>query len=867
MMLNQMSDYSHIDNFGHVPNELKELPQWVVVNKEKKPLDPSTHNYLKWKESAAWLKYEDAVTAMFQPAVAGAAFVFSTSDPYVGIDLDSPDKLHAEALRKGFGEDVATRVRNASREMCSYIVQQFAGAYMETSQSGNGVHIIVRGRLPEGAKKVTRGKLHCGVEVYAAEQYIWMTGRQIQRSAKPYALDGFQEVLDALVYRLWELFGKNGEFDEESLEPTTDGGRSLDLTDEQVIERLLKRSRDMLAIYNGGFGFNSTDWSECTKIMIGEIDKLTGDAGQVHRIVFNSPRLLSAGQSKTGEDRYARTERRFNPLLADCRGNNRSVLARTQANIDVGKQMAASLDAAFKREREQALTEQAARLDEMSTRLSPSPLEVDEYDSTPNFVIGFPPGNTGVLAQAMLKMMTYPNQSIGIAWALTAVAALAQRTYHINGLGLNLFVMALAETGSGKEALVSAATSFITQLRDSKDGEVGQAVHQGELAALMAIFGPASFASEPATYKHMSKNPKQWQVCNEASFLFEDMSRGDATHAVGRKKALLDIRYKSNKNGMIFGHVHSNAENNSGVAYMPSLTIIAEGQPERFYSAIDESAAEDGLLNRFMCFDCTRKHRGRRNRYQADRLDSEVVKLFLPLARRCYDGFVEVTDNKGGVSLQPDPLTVPELVEVKLSAEAEKMSWMYEDRVVDRLSRERSRIEYNLLNRSLAQILSVAALLAVADNAMDPVVQVWHFNWASDLVWRERKYLLNKYEQGEVGKGDVQRMAKVVERLHTFRASKSNRLSTAMKKFGVVPISWIQDAVKTASCFKPDSAGRGFVRMVQETVDALVYRGILEPVAKGDLKYINMNLKGACYIIVGNLDGSVEEEGKGAETP
>src|SRR5690606_18075608 len=130
------------------------------------------------------------------------------------------------------------------------------------------------------------------------------------------------------------------------------------------------------------------------------------------------------------------------------------------------------------------------------------------------------------------------------------------------------------------------------------------------LDPISAFVGPASFASEPATYKHMAVHPKQMCIFNEASFLFEQMGSGDQTHAVGKKKALLDLRFKSGTGGVIQQHVHSDDKKNSGVCVMPSLTIHCEGQPERFYQALDELAAEDGLLSRFNIWDSTRNHRG-----------------------------------------------------------------------------------------------------------------------------------------------------------------------------------------------------------------------------------------------------------------
>jgi putative DNA primase/helicase len=146
-------------NLDCLPEELRQRHQWVVWKLEERDGKPTKVPYIAGgggkassTDSLTWRSFEKAVRALETGRYDGLGFVFSSGDPFAGVDLD----------------DCRDPETGALEEWAARIVEAF-GSYAEVSQSGTGVHIIVMGKAPN--KK--RGK----VEAYSSERYFTMTGR------------------------------------------------------------------------------------------------------------------------------------------------------------------------------------------------------------------------------------------------------------------------------------------------------------------------------------------------------------------------------------------------------------------------------------------------------------------------------------------------------------------------------------------------------------------------------------------------------------------------------------------------------------------------------------------------------------------
>jgi hypothetical protein len=139
-------------NYDFIPQELKQLKQWVCCNDTltKLPLDPNTLKVASVDNPNTWGTYELAVARN----TAHIGFVFTANDPYCVIDLDDkPEKPASED----------------DRQLFQAILKQFDTCYTEISQSGCGVHIITKGPIFPGCHKGN-------VELYSKGRYMIFTG-------------------------------------------------------------------------------------------------------------------------------------------------------------------------------------------------------------------------------------------------------------------------------------------------------------------------------------------------------------------------------------------------------------------------------------------------------------------------------------------------------------------------------------------------------------------------------------------------------------------------------------------------------------------------------------------------------------------
>jgi putative DNA primase/helicase len=90
------------------------------------PIDPRTGHEATSTDPETWTDFETAQAAVRRWRGDGAGFVFTRTDPFVGIDLD-------HVIENGRLTDWAKS-----------IVHTLA-SYTEVSPSGTGLHIIVRG--------------------------------------------------------------------------------------------------------------------------------------------------------------------------------------------------------------------------------------------------------------------------------------------------------------------------------------------------------------------------------------------------------------------------------------------------------------------------------------------------------------------------------------------------------------------------------------------------------------------------------------------------------------------------------------------------------------------------------------------------
>jgi putative DNA primase/helicase len=144
-----------------IPEQLKARPQWVVWKAvgdkpDKVPYSAATGRRASSTDLMSWSTFEETLRAYENGEYAGVGFVFSSADPYTGIDLD--DCVDAQGEIALWALEIVCRF----------------DSYTELSATGTGLHIIARGDVPNRRKG--------NMEVYTSKRFFTVTGQTIEVS-------------------------------------------------------------------------------------------------------------------------------------------------------------------------------------------------------------------------------------------------------------------------------------------------------------------------------------------------------------------------------------------------------------------------------------------------------------------------------------------------------------------------------------------------------------------------------------------------------------------------------------------------------------------------------------------------------------
>ena len=142
-----------------IPEELRVRPQWIVWKAvgdrpDKVPYSARTGRRASSTDLLTWGTFQGALEAYENGGYAGLGFVFSSADPYTGIDLDD--------CVGGDGEIALWALE----------IARYFDSYTELSATGTGLHIIVRGDVPNRRKG--------DVEVYSSKRFFTVTGHVVE---------------------------------------------------------------------------------------------------------------------------------------------------------------------------------------------------------------------------------------------------------------------------------------------------------------------------------------------------------------------------------------------------------------------------------------------------------------------------------------------------------------------------------------------------------------------------------------------------------------------------------------------------------------------------------------------------------------
>lgn len=150
-------------NFENIPDEMRSLKQWACYRtyekdgkKKKVIISPNDGKFAKSNEPATWATFDNAKRYCQRYKYEGLTFALTHGITFIDID---------HAVEKDTGKILSKDAEE--------LLSVFPDTFIERSVSGTGIHILVKGSLPEDALKRNDNK---GLEMYDTCRFICMTG-------------------------------------------------------------------------------------------------------------------------------------------------------------------------------------------------------------------------------------------------------------------------------------------------------------------------------------------------------------------------------------------------------------------------------------------------------------------------------------------------------------------------------------------------------------------------------------------------------------------------------------------------------------------------------------------------------------------
>lgn len=794
------------------PLEMTSVRQWIGVGRNADGTgkvakmchaDFNLRGYQDNEEKDVWENYDFVMAqAGTMQHLIGAGFVLTPDAGFVVFDLDNPKKIYDERIAKGSTPEEATTYANAAWHTQQQLLEVFSDAYIERSQSGSGYHIVMRGNLPEGAFKVTNGMKDIGVEIYHARQFILMTGQRVNQN---YNLDGHQGAINEFVYHVWDKWGKTNSHGLQhgayALNGCEEHGRRLDLSDEQVIEKLHGPIREIYE--NKRQSFQGGDWSQGTPQLIGELDKITGDVDQVQRVYFNSPRMVQAGDDAQGRSRMDKSLRRFDLELAKARQSNfeqwekdapkRAFKEYHEKLIADGvwlgvndpcslayQQAQTQREAEEMNQRNQQIYAETATGQTVRPKLAPEVLQlvrmIRETCPGADPSLSLPDGMLGSLIGHSLKMTKRGHPDYSIPAVLAFLSHTFGRRYRVQNKSLNLFIFGAGPSGSGKSrttenlltAIEEAHHNNICSIADdpfSPSTIIQNQTPDAHATMKQKLAHRSYYSGAGMQMKVMEENHgRMFWAPDEGTGFIKVIFGAQEKRSVMQEELHTHLKTAFDQNGKPTPleapkSLTGMKEKRNAEIYCPSLTMYTQGTQKQL-TTLGHEAKDGGMMSRFILIYQTHVPEPEMRTLTQQKTplfnaeQAQFVQRICQYAKDLDAQFVAGPDDAPVNATTVRKIMKDNIVDIGIANDAFEW-WAKLDYVFQQISVMSTKGEINewfqTTSRTSELLFRIAGIYAVCDNEHAPFIQLKHIQWAANVTLHWTCNLLNEICEGNIG--------------------------------------------------------------------------------------------------------------------
>lgn len=737
--------------WASIPKELRDRPQWCVADSDKSPkIAIEGLPNAKSNDPSTWRTFDEACAIAVRHGL-GIGYMLHESDKFICIDLDVKDNTPPEQW-----------------ERFQKIVTAF-DSYTEHSRSGKGYHVWIEGTPDAGCRRD-------GVEVYSRERFIICTGNVV--IDKPIAAR--PELLNMLVSEI------------RAAQATTTV-ELVEVDEAEPDEAIWQRGADAAngdkfrQLWDGKWsemGYPSQ--SEADLALLSMLAFYTRSNEQARRLF----RMSELGQ----RDKATKDNRYIDRTLANIRGR--------QERED---ERAASIEAKSAELVQQVRATSAAQPGHLG---NPTESQVQTAPAAPVPPAGnglaWPPGFAGELARFIYSTSARPVPEVSIVAALGLLAGVCGRAYTISDKGLNLYLLMVARSATGKEAMHSGPGKLLD-------------LAEMEPAQRFAVY--TDYASGPALMKGVLTNPSHVNVVGEVGRKFKRMASDRESQLTQLRTDWTNLWEKSGPQDRVPGLAYSDDDKDVLGARGVAFSLMGETTPDTFLEALTPDMAADGFLSRFLIIE----YNGPRPPLNRDRFVN-----IAPAVLATWRSLLTQALPYGSV------INVPARTEVKYADErVEHALNAFGDMCDLRINETTNEWRRQLWNRAHMKALKVAALLACADHCVNPRITSEHVDWALTLIRNDIETMTRRLDNGDVGISDDSREKKLLNICKTYLEKpvpKGYGFPDEMRAAGVVPRKYLQTRARNVKALNDHKLGA--TAALDLTIRSMIDSGYLVEVAK-----------------------------------
>lgn len=769
-----------------VPEELARLNNWIFwqneLNADGKPTKVP-YQVQNWKRKAAstrseeWTSLDHAYKNLEISGRTGLGFVFEDGLGIFGIDIDDLEKVAPE------NRDASLRLRG--------LIHEHFKTYCERSPSGTGWHYIGYGSLPSEIRSIKDSKY--GIEVYDKERFFTFTGRCIDREARA-RLAPCQDALTELAHTMRGAAETAREEHSGLVDARTADQIIAEIRSWRNGDEFVRLFHDPVATTLARY---KQDHSAADFAILNFIASATKDSDRAVEIFRRSPLWRGTKGGYNTEEKYI-SRYVLGWGCSKVWGENKIKEQERKIMIAEGEAIAAQIKANMPQPKVE---------DEVNhVNMSPGVSTADpgtfarQFDlklpflDTARLDVPVPPGMAGKFVQSVIESCYTPVPDFCIAVSMAYLSGLVGRAYRFQRKGTNCFFITAAKSGTGKTQSIEGLQHLLRGLENPMPAD-----------RLYSVSGKTTQGMQ----RYFEQSPAGAWITDEC---------GSQVKALTDPTSQTDHELKDAINSLFDAAI-------PGKQWQPpasirsqkedkSITCLSVGvgwftTREKVYNALNDEEIADGFLSRFIpiFYNGTM---GADNTNLRERFPDDVAKTLNTIWSIVQENDVHMPID--GVANSSKSVTV--------TATAEAQDAMRQFGEAARNITRRAQNEHDDMPDSFIAMSRVgvsaqrlAAVCAVLDNPIQPVINAEHVKWGIQLVGSRMLHVLELMATGEVGSGDRVEVPTVV-----------NTMKRLIVRHGPrVPMAALHDGLRQRQPFK--SSRIGPMSAVRQALNNLVEEG------------------------------------------